>query len=75
MDPDYLDEKMGPDAVNELKLRGDAAYEALNFVDGKKSVHDIALAVSAEYGPTDIQQVHDFFRLLEKAGLVTFKKV
>jgi hypothetical protein len=75
LDPDYLVEKMGPDAVNELKLRGDAAYEALNFVDGKKSVHDIALAVSAEYGPTDIQQVHDFFRLLEKAGLVTFKKV
>jgi len=75
LDPDYLVEKLGPDAVNELKLRGDAAYEALNFVDGKKSVHEIALAVSAEYGPTDIQQVHDFFRLLEKAGLVTFKKI
>jgi hypothetical protein len=75
LDPDYLVEKLGTDAVNGLKLRDDAAYEALNFVDGKKSVHEIALAVSAEYGPTDIQQVYDFFRLLEKAGLVTFKKI
>ena len=75
LDAGYLVEKLGPDAVNESTLRGDAAYEALNFVDGKKSVHDIALAVSAEYGPTDIQQVHEFFRLLEKAGLVTFKKI
>jgi len=44
--------------------------EALNFVDGKKSVLAISNAVSAEYGPQKIQDVMDFFVALEKAELV-----
>lgn len=53
----------------------DAAYEALNFADGKRSIFDIAKAVSAEYGPVNIMSVHDFFIVLEKAGLVKLKNI
>ncbi|MEW5902071.1 MAG: hypothetical protein AB1715_11460, partial [Acidobacteriota bacterium] len=72
---DYLVEKLGPGVLNELALRGDAAYEALNFVDGKRTVQEIALAISAEFGPQNSQHVYDFFSVLERAGLVRLKKV
>ncbi len=70
LETDYLIEKLGAAAVGQIKLRGNAAYEALNFADGKKSVLAISNAVSAEYGPQKIQDVMDFFTALEKAGLV-----
>jgi hypothetical protein len=31
------------------------------------------MAVSAEYGPVEPQPLLDFFRLLEKAGLISLK--
>jgi len=71
---DFLIEKAGPEAAAKVRLRGNTAYEALNHVDGRMSVHDIAQAVSASYGPLEIQDVHDFFTVLEKAGLVVLKK-
>jgi aminopeptidase YwaD len=74
LETDYLVEKLGPAVLGELKLRGDAAYEALNFVDGRKSVQEIYLAVSAEYGPVDPADVAKFFNVLERAGLVRMKK-
>jgi hypothetical protein len=46
-------------------------YEALNFVDGKRNLLDIRNAVSAEYGPMDPTEVEEYFRFLEKAGVVT----
>ena len=70
LEMDYLVEKLGAAAVGQIKLSGNAAYEALNFVDGKKSVLSISNAVSAEYGPQKIQDVMDFFVALEKAELV-----
>ena len=70
---DYVSEKLGPAAFQDLKLRGNAAYEALNFVDGRRSVYEIARAVSAEFNPVDVRDVGAFFTLLEKAGLVTLK--
>ncbi len=71
---EYIEEKLGQGILNNLTLRGYAAYEALNFVDGQRSVLDITNAVSAEYGHINVQDVHDFFSVLEKAGLVKFKK-
>jgi hypothetical protein len=70
---DYLEEKLGEGISSRIRLRGNAAYEALNFVDGKRSVFDIARAVSAEFVPVDIQDVYDFFKILEEAELVKLK--
>jgi hypothetical protein len=70
LETDYLVEKLGPAVLDEVKLRGDAAYEALNFVDGRRSLYGIWLAVSAEFGPLHPSDVEDFFRVLERAGLV-----
>jgi hypothetical protein len=61
---------LGEEAILGLRLRGNAAYEALNFVDGKRSVLAISRAVSAEYGPVSARDVLEFFRVLEKCELV-----
>lgn len=70
---EYVEEKLGQGVLGQIKLRGYAAYEAVNFADGKRSVYDIARAVSAEFGPVDAKDVEDFFKILEKAGLFRLK--
>ena len=70
---DWLVDKLGAEALEEIKLQGYASYEALNFVDGHRSILDIKQAVSAEFGPVELQDVLAFFRVLERAGLVTLK--
>jgi len=72
---DYIEEKLGEGVLEPIKLRRYASYEALNFVDGRRSIFGIARAVSAEFGPVGVQDVYDFFRVLEKAGLVKLKKI
>jgi len=74
LDESYLDEKLGAGTARGLKLRGNQAYEALNFVDGRRSVTDIALAVSAEYGPVAVEDVHAYFQVLERAGLLSLRE-
>ncbi len=71
---DWIAEKLGEDALKEIKLQGYASYEALNFVDGYRSIFDIKKAVSAEFGPVKLQDVLSFFRVLERAGLITLEK-
>ncbi|HVP16436.1 MAG TPA: M28 family peptidase, partial [candidate division Zixibacteria bacterium] len=44
--------------------------EVLNFINGKRSVYEIAKAVSAEYSETNPENVLKFLRDLEKAKLV-----
>lgn len=72
---DWLVGKLGSEVLEEIKLQGYSSYEALNFVDGYRSILDIKKAVSAEYGPIKLQDVLSFFRVLERAGLVTLKKL
>jgi aminopeptidase YwaD len=71
---DYLVEKLGPGAIDRIKLRGYAAYEAINFADGRRSILDITRAVEAEYGPQNIMDVQEFFKTLEDAGLFSLSK-
>jgi len=59
------------EALAGLKLSGNTAYEALNLVDGDRSVYVISRAVSAEYGPVSAQDVLGFFQVLEKCDLVS----
>jgi aminopeptidase YwaD len=75
LESDYLFEKIGAEAFHAFPLRADDAYEALNFADGKRSVLEISQAVSAEFGPTDMDKVSEFFSILEKAGLVILKRI
>jgi len=72
---DYIEEKLGEGILDGMKLPRYGSYEALNFVDGRRSIFGIARAVSAEFGPVDVQEVYDFFRVLEKAGLVKLKNI
>lgn len=74
LDGGYVDRKLGPGALAGVRLRGNQPYEALNFVDGKRSVTDIARAVSAELGPVAVEDVHAYLAVLERAGLLTFHK-
>ena len=74
LDQSYLDEKLGADASKGITLKGDEPYEALNFVDGKRSVADVARAVSAELGPVAPQDVLAYFELLERAGLISLQR-
>lgn len=72
---DYLEKKLGEGALIEVKLGRLAAYEALNFADGRRSILDIRNAVSAEFGPVSLQDVHDFFKILEQAELIRLKRI
>ena len=46
------------------------AYEALNFVDGKRNIQQIRDDLSAEYGPVPIDHVVEYLRDLEKIGIL-----
>jgi hypothetical protein len=46
-------------------------YETLNFADGQRTLWEIRDAVAAEYGPAPLDEVEEYFRLLEKIGVVT----
>ena len=49
---------------------GDYLYEALNLVDGKRTVRQIRDDLSAIYGPVPIERVAEFLDLLRKIGVV-----
>jgi hypothetical protein len=72
---DWMVEKTGdPAFVEKLRLakRGHYyLYETLNFADGRRSLAEIGSAVGAEYGPAPLDEIEEYFRLLEKVGVVT----
>jgi hypothetical protein len=58
-------------ATVPLAARGQyVPYEALNFVDGKRSVLEIRDALSAEYGPIDAEELDQYFRFLAGVNVV-----
>jgi hypothetical protein len=71
----WLAQKTGDEEfIGKVKLttRGQyVAYEALNFVDGKRSMLDIRDAISAEYGPMDLAEVEQYFRFLASVNVVS----
>lgn len=79
----YLSDKLGEEETKALRLLryegwwgsgGDYAYEALNFVDGKRSVTAIRNSLSAEFGPVPLDLVLEYLRALEKIGVIREKK-
>jgi aminopeptidase YwaD len=73
----WLAEKTGDrDFLKKVPLaaRGQyVTYEALNFIDGKRSVLEIRDALSAEYGAIDPLELEQFFRFLAGVGVVSLE--
>lgn len=76
---DYLADRLGKDRAEALQLRrasaaggytADYALEALNFVDGRRSVQDIRDALTAEYGPVPVEHVAEYLQALEQVGVL-----
>jgi len=51
-DYSFIEDKLGVEAAANLALQEDVAYEALNLVDGKRTVSDIRNWLVAEFAPS-----------------------
>ena len=74
---DYLADHYGVEKTSTLRLLdfqgawgSDYAYEALNFVDGKRTTKDIRNALSAEFGPIPLDVVEEFLSALNSIKVV-----
>jgi aminopeptidase YwaD len=76
---DYLVDHLGEDRAAALALTeysglrgggGEYAIEALNFVDGRRSVRDIRDALAAEFGPVPIAHVAAYLEALETIKVI-----
>ena len=75
----YLQDKYGADRQSKLKLReysgshgssGEYVYEALNLVDGKRTVSEIRNWLTAELGPVPTEYVSEYLSALEEIGVI-----
>ena len=76
---DYLEDHFGYEKTKALKLlkldNGSLhSYEALNFVDGHRSLEEIVELLSAAYGPVPLGAVAEYFQALESVGVLKVKK-
>ena len=80
----FIEDKLDSETVAGLKLNshstayGDSGmftYEALNFVDGKRTVSDIRDWLVAELGEVSVEDVSEYLAALESIGVVTRRKV
>lgn len=80
---DYLPDKLGKEKFAALRLPkfsgsrgsgGQYAYEALNFVDGKRSVSDIRDWLTAELGPVPVEFVAEYLDALRSIGVLNLQK-
>ena len=78
----YLQDKLSPFEFSELRLRrytgmwgssGQYVYEALNFVDGNRSVSDIRDWLTAELGPVPLEYVEEYLAALESIDVIRKK--
>jgi len=75
----YLQDHLSEDDYAELKLRsyrgtwgssGQYVYEALNFVDGRRTVSDIRDWLTAELGPVPLEFVEEYLAALETIDVI-----
>lgn len=71
---DYLPDKLGAEAFAALRLprfdSGGYDYEALNLVDGRRSVREIRDALSAIHDPVPVELVAEYLSALAKIDVV-----
>ncbi|MCP4301882.1 MAG: DUF4910 domain-containing protein [Gammaproteobacteria bacterium] len=79
----FLEDKLGKSQSEKLQLPQHStpygggrlfAYEALNFVDGKRSVSDIRDWLVAELGPVQLEYVAEYLQALESINVIQKKK-
>ena len=75
----YLSDKYDPEKLKALRLpkytgthgsSGEYMYEALNFVNGIRTVSDIRDWLTAELGPVPVEYVAEYLLALESIGVV-----
>jgi len=78
----YLTDKYGAEKSAELRLPkfttthgsgGEYAYEALNFVDGRRTVSDIRDWLTTELGPVPTEIVAEYLEALASIAVITEK--
>jgi len=78
----YLEDKMGTEKSKTLRLPKQQglwaeaevySYEALNFVDGRRSVHEIHDLLSGAYGPFPEDMLQEYLSALESIGVIRRK--
>jgi len=78
----YLTDKYGVEKSAELRLPkfttthgsgGEYAYEALNFVDGRRTVSDIRDWLTTELGPVPTEIVAEYLEALASIAVITEK--
>lgn len=74
---DYLADHLGKEKEKTLRLLSfegrwgdDYSYEALNFVDGVRTVNDIRNALAAEFGPIPLEVVEEYLAALQSIGII-----
>ena len=75
----WLPDHLGAERAASLRLPeftglwgggGDYSYEALNFVDGRRTTVEIRDALAAIYGPVPLELVEEYLLALRDAGLL-----
>ncbi|MCH8334410.1 MAG: DUF4910 domain-containing protein [Proteobacteria bacterium] len=75
----YLQDKLPEDEYSDLKLRhhtglwgssGQYVYEALNFVDGNRTVSEIRDWLTTELGPLPLDYVEEYLAALESIDVI-----
>ena len=74
---DHLVEVLGPDASTETALTrrtlGEVlAFEALNLVDGRRSVSEIRDLLAGLYEPVPVVEVAEYLELLARAKVISW---
>jgi hypothetical protein len=78
----FIEDKFGKESVASLKLTNHNTeygngrmftYEALNFVDGKRTVSDIRDWLVAELGPVPVEYVEEYLQALESVDAIRKK--
>ena len=54
----------------EIRLGGEYQYEALNLVDGRRSVEEIRDALSAIYAPVAVEDVRQYLEALASIEVI-----
>jgi hypothetical protein len=66
----YIEDHLSADQYAGLALSGELAYEALNLVDGRRSVSDIRDWLVAEFGAADLADVAAYLDALADIGVL-----
>jgi hypothetical protein len=75
---DHLAEALGADAETATALTrrddGDVlAYEALNLVDGRRTVAEIRDVLAGRYRPVPLAEVGEYLELLARARVIVWR--